>query len=81
MIPAGLRGRLDRLGAKVDPAAIGRAFRALESGQEPPSGRAADLARQIKEFLEFSDDPFCREPGDMAGNPIPCMEVSDNVRG
>jgi hypothetical protein len=70
MIPAGLRGRLDRLGAKVDPAAIGRAFQALETGQQPPPGRAADLARQIKKFLEFSDDPFCREPDATVGNSI-----------
>ena len=70
MIPAGLRGRLDRLGAKVDPAAIGRAFQTLEAGQQPPPGRAADLARQIKRFLEFSDDPFCREPDDTVGNSL-----------
>jgi hypothetical protein len=74
MIPAGLWGRLDRLGAKVDPAAIGRAFQALKAGREPPPGRAADLARQIKKFLEFSEDPFCREPDDTAGNSAPSVE-------
>jgi hypothetical protein len=74
MIPAGLRGRLDRLGAKVDPAAIGRASRALEAGREPPPGRAADLARQIRKFLEFSEDPFCRKLDDMARKSIPCVD-------
>jgi hypothetical protein len=74
MISAGLRGRLDRLGARVDPAAIGRAFRVLEAGQEPLPGRAADLARQIKKFLEFSEDPFCREPDNTAGNSAPSDE-------
>jgi hypothetical protein len=81
MIPAGLRGRLDRLGAKIDPAAIGRAFRALEAGRQPPPGRAADLAQQIKRFLEFSDDPFCRKPDDTVGNSIPSIGVRDDIRG
>jgi len=81
MIPAGLRGRLDRLGAKIDPAAIGRAFRALEAGQEPPPGRATDLARQIKKFLEFSEDPFCRKRDDTAENSIPSIEASGDAQG
>ena len=81
MIPAGLRGRLNRLGSKVDPAAVGKAFRALEVGQEPPPGRATDLARQIRKFLEFSEDPFSREGDDTAGNPIPSTEDSNDVRG
>jgi len=79
MIPAGLRSRLNRLGAKVDPATIGRAFQALEAGLEPPPGRATDLARQIKEFLEFSEDPFCREPHEAIGSSIPFAKVSGDA--